>query len=106
MNRIFLAGLLAVTLGGGAMAQTSTDSSTGGTSSSASTSNSTSGNKVGLAKPPAGTSPPSTKKPRGSTNLLNNTPLTPQIAIQPGPTVGSPVPISGPGGTSPNPPGY
>jgi hypothetical protein len=108
MNRILLAGVLAVALGGGAMAQTSTDSSTStsGTSSSASTSNSTSGNKVGLAKPPAGTSPPSTKKPRGSTNLLNNTPLTPQIAIQPGPTVGSPVPISGPGGTSPNPTGY
>lgn len=97
MNRIILAGLLAVALGGSAMAQT-----TAGTASN----NTTTNNKVNLAKPPPGTAPPSTKKPRTKSNNLNNTPLTPQIAIQPGPTIGSPVPINGPGGTSTNPTGY
>jgi hypothetical protein len=93
MNRVMLAGLLAVALGGSAMAQTDT----------ATSSSSTTNNKVYLAKPPPGTAPPTTKKPRVNSNNLNNTPLTPQIAIQPGPTIGSPVPINGPGGTTMNP---
>ena len=95
MNRLFLVGSLAVALGSSAVAQTTTGSS----------GNSTTGNKVTLAKPPPGTAPPSTKSNRGNNNL-NNTPLTPQIAIQPGPTVGSPIPVAGPGGTTTNPTGY
>jgi hypothetical protein len=95
MNRIFLAGLIAVAFGSSAMAQSTPGVSTTGTT----------GNKVTLAKPPVGTAPPSTKRNRGDNNL-NNTPLTPQIAKQPGPTIGSPIPIAGPGGTTTNPTGY
>ena len=87
MNRILLAGVLAVTLAGSANAQT------------APSGNATTGNSVTLAKPPSGTAPPSTRRPRTNTNLLTNTPLTPQIALRPTATVGSSVPIAGAGGS-------
>lgn len=97
MKRMILACVLAVAAGGAAAAQTGAQTAASGSSGAAAN------NSVTLAKPPQGTAPPATKRPRGSTNLLNNTPLTPQIALHPTPTIGSGVSIAGPGGTTTTP---
>lgn len=56
----------------------------------------------GIAKPPAGTSPtaPAGKQQAGVPPNMANNPTLPQIAVHPSATVGSPVPIAGPGGTT------
>jgi hypothetical protein len=98
MNRIILTSLLALALGGAAMAQTSSANLSSGT---------TTQNKTGIAKPPPGTVPPSPRRINrmSGSQLGNNTPTLPQIALRPSATIGSPVPIAGPGGTSRNPTG-
>lgn len=55
----------------------------------------------GLVKPPAGMaqSGPSKMQP-GTTPALPNNPTVSQLAKQSGPTIGSPVPVQGPGGTT------
>lgn len=56
----------------------------------------------GLARPP-GTepSPPANMgQPVGVPANMANNPTTPQIAVRPGATVGSPVPVAGAGGTT------
>ena len=100
MNRLIRACTLAIAMGGmasgGAMAQTvSTGTTTNGTTT------------TGIAKPPPGTTAPLPRRLNHSNAsvLGNNTPTLPQIALHPGPTIGSPVPIAGPGGTSSSPTG-
>ena len=98
MYRNILAYTLAVALStstaGSALAQTA---STSGTTT------------TGIAKPPPGTAPPQRRRiDRSGANmppLGNNTPTLPQIALHPRATIGSPVPIAGPGGSSNNPTG-
>lgn len=56
----------------------------------------------GIAKPPAGAmapTPPATQQVGVPANMANN-PTTPQIALRPSATVGSPVPVAGAGGTT------
>jgi hypothetical protein len=96
MNRKIMAYVVAVALGsamGGAMC--------GGAVAQTVTSNSTTTN-TGIAKPPPGTSAPLPKRLTHSNAsvLGNNTPTLPQIALHPTATIGSPVPIAGPGGTT------
>lgn len=100
MNRIILTSLLALALGGTAAAQTAT-------SSANLSSGTTTQNRTGIAKPPPGTVAPSPRRINrtGGSQLGNNTPTLPQIALRPGATIGSPVPIAGPGGTARNPTG-
>ncbi|GAN78923.1 hypothetical protein [Acidocella aminolytica] len=55
----------------------------------------------GIAKPPSGHEEKTpSKKPAGRSATLPNDPTLPQIAVQPSPTIGSGVPISGAGGTT------
>lgn len=56
----------------------------------------------GIAKPPAGLSTPTppAKQPVGVPANMANNPTTPQSALQPTATVGSPVPVAGAGGTT------
>ncbi len=93
MYRRILTGALAIALGsllpaGSVLAQTS------GTTTQ----------QTGISKPPPGTAPPQTKRldQSNASVLGNNTPTLPQIALHPTATVGSPVPIAGPGGTTRN----
>jgi hypothetical protein len=94
MYRKILAVTLAIALGGTALAQTASSTTT---------------QQTGISKPPPGTSPPSSRRINHSANpsvLGNNTPTIPQIALHPTATIGSPVPIAGPGGTTRSPTGY
>lgn len=86
-----MACVLAVALGGSALAQTVT-------------SGTTTSNNTGIANPPPGTAAPQPKRLTHSNAsvLGNNTPTLPQIALHPTATIGSPVPIAGPGGTTRN----
>lgn len=95
MTRLPLACLLALALGTAALAQPATTSGT------------TSHTTTGLAKPPAGTTPRLHKKLNhtNASNLGDNTPTLPQVALHPEATIGSPVPIAGPGGTARTPTG-
>lgn len=56
----------------------------------------------GIAKPPAGMSPPAPtgKQQVGVPPNMANNPTSSQLALHPSATVGSPVPIAGPGGTT------
>jgi len=96
MFRRILTGALAIALGvlpaGGALAQTPVSSGTATTQ------------QTGISKPPPGTTPPGPKRLNQSNAsvLGNNTPTLPQIALHPTATIGSPVPIAGPGGTTRN----
>ena len=92
MYRKILAYALAVALGGtGALAQTVSNGTT-------------TTQQTGISKPPPGTAPQSPKRldQSNASVLGNNTPTLPQIALHPTATVGSPVPIAGPGGTTRN----
>jgi hypothetical protein len=70
----------------------------------AQTSGTTTQQPTGISKPPPGTSPAGPKRldQSNSSVLGNNTPTLPQIALHPTATVGSPIPIAGPGGTTRN----
>jgi hypothetical protein len=99
MNRKILANVIAaaigaMALGGSALAQPALNGTT-----------TTQPN--GISKPPPGTVPPSPKRldHTNSSVLGNNTPTLPQIALHPTATIGSSIPIAGPGGTSSNPTG-
>ena len=60
----------------------------------------------GLAKPPGSApGPKAAHKPAGTQPTLPNNPTLPQIALHPTATIGSPVPIAGPGGTTKEPTG-
>lgn len=97
MNRLIPVCILATALLAplGAAAQPVTGTTTTGTEKSA------------IAKPPPGTAPPQAKRlPTDNASTPgNNTPTLPQIALHPSATIGSPVPIAGPGGTSRSPTG-
>jgi hypothetical protein len=95
MYRRLLTSALAIALGSvaplsSALAQTSV----GGTTTQ----------QTGISKPPPGTAPAGPKRldQSNASVLGNNTPTLPQIALHPTATVGSPVPIAGPGGTTRN----
>lgn len=98
MTRLPLACVFVLSLSGAAFAQTST-STTGSAT--------TKGEQTGIAKPPAGTLPPQHFKRSDSdfSNLGGNVPTLPTIAQHPTATIGSPVEISGPGGTTSSPVG-
>ncbi len=93
MSRFILAGILAASLGGAAMAQPINGTTTT--------------QPTGISKPPPGTQPVAPKRldHSNSSVLGNNDPTLPQIALHPTATIGSPVPVAGPGGTSANPTG-
>jgi len=76
-------------LGGDALAQTAVGTTT---------------QQTGISKPPPGMVPPAPKRldHSNSSVLGNNTPTLPQIALHPTATIGSPIPIAGPGGTTRN----
>jgi hypothetical protein len=101
MNRKILASVViavaigVTALGGTAMAQPVLNNGT------------TTTQPTGISKPPPGTAPPSPKRlNRTNASVLgNNTPTLPQIALHPTATIGSSIPIAGPGGTSSNPTG-
>jgi hypothetical protein len=100
MNRKILAYVIAAAvgasaLGSTAMAQTELNNGT------------TTTQPTGISKPPPGTSPTQPKRlDRTNSSVLgNNTPTLPQIALHPTATIGSSIPIAGPGGTSSNPTG-
>jgi hypothetical protein len=99
MTRLPLACVFVLAFSGAALAQTSA------TTSSATTTKS--GEQTGIAKPPAGTLPPQPFKRSDSdfSNLGGNVSTLPTIAQHPTATIGSPVVISGPGGTSQSPVG-
>src|ERR1700727_3153748 len=97
MFRRILTGALAIALGsmlpaGNALAQTPVSSGTATTQ------------QTGISKPPPGTAPPGPKRLDRSHGSVqgNNTATLPQIALHPTATIGSPVPIAGPGGTTRN----
>jgi hypothetical protein len=97
MNQKFLTCVLSIALvgtalGGSAMAQSASSTTT----------------KTGIAKPPPGYAPPQPRRLNSTTGggTLANTPTLPQIALRPTATVGSPVPVAGPGGSSRTPTGY
>ncbi|MDR3506197.1 MAG: hypothetical protein P4L52_08120 [Acidocella sp.] len=100
MTRLPLACVFVLALSGAAFAQTSAT-----TTGSATTTKS--GGQTGIAKPPAGTLPPQHFKRSDSdfSNLGGNVPTLPTIAQHPTATIGSPVEISGPGGTTQSPVG-
>lgn len=100
MRYLGLALILTVSSVGIAAAQTTTTGSAQ-LSNSANNPNS-SVVQPGIAKPPAGI--PSTtssgKQQMGVPPNMANNPTLPQVAMHPSATVGSPVPIAGPGGTT------
>jgi hypothetical protein len=100
MNRVMLASLLSVALGGSTLAQTATGNTSANLSSGVT-------KQTGIAKPPPGTAPPQPRRINrlAGSQLGNNTPTLPQIALHPTATIGSPVPIAGPGGTAKFPTG-
>jgi hypothetical protein len=100
MNRMMLAGLLALAMGGSALAQTASGNTSANLSSGVT-------KQTGIAKPPPGTVPPQPRRidRLSGSRLGNNTPTLPQIALHPTATIGSPVPIAGPGGTTKFPTG-
>ncbi len=95
MIRMPLSVVLACVFGSAALAQTAAGSAqiTANPNSSVV--------QPGIAKPPAGTAAakPSKQAP-GASPTLPNDPTLPQIALHPTATIGSPVPIAGPGGTT------
>jgi hypothetical protein len=96
MHRKLLTGALALALGSSILPLSSALAQpVGGT---------TTQQPTGISKPPPGTSPAGPKRldQSNSSILGNNTPTTPQIALHPTATIGSPVPIAGPGGTTRN----
>ncbi|MCB5945375.1 hypothetical protein [Acidocella sp. KAb 2-4] len=98
MTRLPLAFVLAMALSGAAVAQTQTTTGTATTKGTQST---------GIAKPPPGTTAPAPKK-RNKDNYSNigaNVPTLPTVAQHPTGTIGSEVPIAGPGGTTQAPTG-
>jgi hypothetical protein len=100
MKRVMLVGLLALAWGGNALAQTGAGNTSANLSGGVT-------KQTGIAKPPRGVVPP---QPRHTDRLSgprlgNNTPTLPQIALHPTATIGSPVPIAGPGGSSKFPTG-
>lgn len=99
MKSKILVCMVAAALGGAAMAQTSATTNSGTTTHGTSS--------TGIATPPPGTSAPLPKRldHSNASVLGNNTPTLPQIALHPTATIGSPVPVAGPGGTSSNPTG-
>lgn len=100
MIRLPLACVLALAVGSAALAQSTGDSAT--TSSKATTKT-----KTGIAKPPAGTTAPAPEKfnPNDNSAIGANVPTLPQIALHPQATIGSGVPIAGPGGSTATPVG-
>lgn len=99
MRWLAMAVVLALGAGGVALAQTNTTgnaqvSKDGGPNSSVV--------QPGLAEPPAGAVPvtPPAKQQKGVPVNMANNPTLPQAALQPSPTVGSPVPVAGAGGTT------
>ena len=93
MLKLSLAGVLAlaVALGSAAMAQQDTNGTT----------------TTGIAKPPPGMVPPQPHKldRNNPSSPGSNIPTLPQVALHPDATIGSGVPLAGPGGTSRNPTG-
>ena len=95
MIRVLVGVGLACAVGGAAFAQTASGSAqvTANPNSSVV--------QPGVAKPPAGTAAPKSKKHRAETKpVLPNDPTLPQIALHPTATIGSPVPVAGAGGTT------
>jgi hypothetical protein len=95
MIRVPMGVVLAFAFGGAALAQTA--------AGSAQITANPNGSVVqpGIAKPPAGKAAPKSAKQRpGTSPALPNVPTLPQIALHPTATIGSPVPIAGPGGTT------
>ncbi|WP_297370615.1 hypothetical protein [Acidocella sp.] len=89
---LHLAACLAFTLcAGSVLAQTSPQTSTSGTVS----------HNTGVAKPPANAPLPKPKPKHDKNSGIGvNVPTTPQIALHPQATIGSNVPMAGPGGTT------
>ncbi len=97
MNRFWMGMILAAGWLGPALAQ----SDAGGNAGPADPNSSVV--TPGVAKPPPGAPkpPPKVKRqPNGSSAVWANQPTLPQIALHPQPTIGSPIPIAGPGGTT------
>lgn len=90
---------LALSAGGVAFAQTSV---TGSAQISGDNGPNSSVVQPGLAKPPASVAPvtPPAEPQKGVPANMANNPTLPQAALQPSPTVGSPVPVAGAGGTT------
>jgi hypothetical protein len=87
MTRIFLAALLAVAMGSAALAQPNSSTTETGTPG----------------KPPAGAPvPPQSTRHDANSAIGANVPTLPQVALHPTATIGSPVPLAGPGGTTKN----
>ncbi len=97
MIRVCLGVVLAVGLGSAALAQSSATGSTELTNDPNS-----SVVQPGIAKPPSDAPKPAhvKRQPTGSSAVWANQPTLPQIALHPTATIGSPVPIAGPGGTT------
>lgn len=98
MIRVSLGVILAMGVGGAALAQSSA-------SGAISITNDPNSSVVqpGIAKPPTGApaQPAHVKRQAtGSTAVWANQPTLPQIALHPTATIGSPVPIAGAGGTT------
>ncbi len=101
MIRVSLGVILAVGLGGTALAQST---ATGSAEITANPNSSVV--QPGIARPPAGHELQTPRKQRpGTSPVLPNDPTLPQIALHPTATIGSPVPIAGPGGTTRSPVG-
>jgi hypothetical protein len=101
MIRIVLGMILAAGVGGAALAQ-----STASGSAAVQANPNSSVVQPGIAKPPAGHPAPAPQKQRpGTSPALPNNPTLPQLALHPTATIGSPVPIAGPGGTTKSPTG-
>jgi hypothetical protein len=100
MTRLPLACVLALALAAAASAQTTSNAS-------ANAETTKKGEQTGIAKPPPGTLPPQhfKRNPADFSNLGGNVPTLPTIAQHPTATIGSPVEISGPGGTTQSPVG-
>ncbi|HTQ70093.1 MAG TPA: hypothetical protein VMH92_01185 [Acidocella sp.] len=101
MIRVSLGVILAMGLGGAALAQ-----STASGSAEVTDNPNSSVVQPGIARPPSGhrTQKPAKQRP-GISPILPNDPTLPQVALHPTATIGSPVPIAGPGGTTQSPTG-
>ncbi len=97
MIRVSLGVILAAGLGGVALAQSAPPGSTG-----AADNPNASVVQPGIAVPPGSVSKPAhvKRQPTGSSAIWANQPTLPQVALHPTATIGSPVPIAGPGGTT------
>lgn len=101
MIRVSLGVILAMGLGSAALAQ-----STAPGPAEVTANPNSSVVQPGIARPPAGHAAQRSAKQRpGTSPVLPNDPTLPQVALHPTATIGSPVPIAGPGGTTNSPTG-